>query len=148
MANHRRRVNALRALVAGSVLGANPVAATVDAEFLELIRVGRVRILARRYLLQVLHATRALDSTLRAFLIHHGILGGANALGQYLRALRDNATGIPAALAEAQRANYQNTVVNPRNTFMHQAGAAPLNDAQVANLLAEMDACLVDVFNL
>jgi hypothetical protein len=74
--------------------------------------------------------------------------GRANSLGQYLLVLRRNPTGVPPQLAEAQRAYFQTHIVNPRNTFMHQAGAAPLNDAEVAHLLAEMDACLAVVFAL
>lgn len=103
MANHRQRITALQALVAGSVLGGGPLGAIVNAEFEEVVRAGRVRILDRRYLLQVLHATRALDSALRGFIAHHGIPNGGNSLGSYLRALRHNPLPIPSQLSEAQR---------------------------------------------
>jgi hypothetical protein len=148
MANHRQRIDALRALIAGSVLGANPIAPIVDAEFLDCISAGRVRILRRRYLLQVLHSTRALDSALRAFLDHHGILQNQNTLNQYLVALRDNGTGVPMPLPEAQRLYFRQRIVDQRNIFMHRAGAAPLADQDVADLLGEMDACLAVVFSL
>jgi hypothetical protein len=148
MANHRQRITAIQALVAGSVLGNTPLGAVVNAEFDEAVRAGRVRILNRRYLLQVLHATRALDSALRAFIVHHGIPNGGNSLGSYLYALRNNPLAIPSQLTEAQRLYFQNQIVDARNTYMHQAGAAPLNDNELAILVADMETCLMDVFNL
>ena len=148
MANHRQRITALQALVAGSVLGGTLLAAAVNAEFDEVARAGRVRILNRRYLLQVLHATRALDSALRGFIAHHGITNAGNSLGSYLYALRNSPLPVPSPLAEAQRLYFQNQIVDVRNTYMHQAGTAPLNDNELVILVADMETCLTDVFNL
>ena len=150
MATHRQRIIALQTLVAGSVIAGTPQEAVVNNEFGEVIASGYVRRIPRRYLLQVLHSTRALDSALLAFLLHYGIAPPLpqRALGRYLRALRDHALLVIGTLPEARRAHYQNAIVNLRNDYMHRAGAAPNNDVEVATLVAEMEACLAEVFTL
>jgi hypothetical protein len=90
MATHRRRIAALKGLVAGSVLGGTATETRVNAEFDLVVVSGNVRTRSRRYLLQVLHSTRALDSALSAFVAHHAIPNAGHSLGSYLVALRDH----------------------------------------------------------
>src|SRR5206468_10833498 len=87
--------------------------------------------------------------TLRCGVIaNHGIPNAGNSLGSYLYALRNSPLPVPSPLAEAQRLYFQNQIVDVRNTYMHQAGTAPLNDNELAILVADMETCLTDVFNL
>jgi hypothetical protein len=148
MATHRRRIAALKALVSGSVLGGTPTEPTINGEFDQVVASGHVRILQRRYLLQVLHSTRALDSALRAFVAHHGIPSTGSSLGSYLHALQTHTHMGLGRLPAARRTHYQNNIVDVRNLFMHEAGTAPANDAALATLVSEMQACLAEVFAL
>lgn len=150
---HRARVRTLQALVAGTqCLAAHPQHSAIQAEFSEVYAVRRIRRSARRRLLEVLHSTRALDTTLAAFVTHHGcrMSNGKvpKALGQYLYALRDHSVGGLGTLAEAHRKQFQTGITNRRNRYMHEAFAFPVTDVEVRSLLAEMDNCLTVVTRL
>lgn len=150
MSVYQRRVNTIRALVAGSVISTNPaLLARIDQELQEVYRVVRVPQLPRRRLLQVLHTTRSLDSGLAFFLQHHAVPHPGRALGSYLRALVQNA-GHPvlAPLPVGARTHYQASIVDVRNRYMHEAGAFPGTDGEIMTLLSEMDACLAQVLSL
>jgi hypothetical protein len=148
VANHRQRITALQALVAGSALGALPVAATIQNEFEQVALSGRVRILNRRFILQILHSTRALDSALRSFVLHHAIPNGGNSLGGYLHALVHHLLPHLNTLPAARRLHFQNQIVAIRNRYLHEAGTFPANDQALATLVGEMEACLTEVFSL
>jgi hypothetical protein len=89
-----------------------------------------------------------LDSALSAFVAHYGIPNPQHTLGSYLVALRDHTLAGLGQLAPARRTHFQNAIVNVRNTYLHQAGTAPATDAALATLVAEMEACLAEVFAL
>jgi len=155
---HRQRVRLLQALVRGvPCLTGSPQFGALLQEFGEVHSVRRIRRATRRRILEVLHSTRALDSTLKAFVDHHGCLskgrhGRAGSipknLGAYLYALRDHTVPALAKLPEAQRQRFQKTIVDARNTYMHQAGAFPGSDVDIHLLLGEMHACLAVVSRL
>jgi len=145
MSGHRARVTALQTLIAGSPLPPNDIQRVIR-ELNEVFVAGRVRIPYRRLLLQVLHSTRALDSTLGGLITASG---GAppNSLGNALRHLKR--TGLNRnRLTETLGSHYQREIVKPRNTYMHQAGSYPASTAEIAKLLADMQQCLVDAVNL
>jgi hypothetical protein len=149
---HKARVRALQALVAGvPCLAANPQHSLLQQEFNEVYAVRKVRRSSRRRILEVLHSTRALDSTLKAFVRHHGCLPKPkkgktstppSSLGGYLYALRDHAVVGLGAITEPQRHGFQAQIVDTRNVYMHEAGAFPVLDADVQTLLSEMHTCL------
>ena len=87
MSTHIRRIRAMQALLAGSVLSVRSSYATIYNELSEVTLAGRIQRQGRKQLLQVLHSTRALDTSLQELLIHHGITIRRNSsLGTYLRA--------------------------------------------------------------
>lgn len=148
MATHRRRITALQALVAGSPLSGTANETTVNDEFDLVVRSGYVRITIRRYLLQMLHSTRALDTALAAFLSHHGINPNVSSLGGYLHALANHGNPGLSTLPQLRRQRFQNNIVAIRNHYLHAAGSVPANDAAIAAIVAEMEVCLMEVFNL
>ena len=145
MSGHRARVYALTALVAGSPLPAAQ-SAVVQQELREVYEVRRVRNVARRLLLQILHSTRALDTSLAALI---QAAGGppSRSLGSALVYLETS--GIHGNhLLPALRRRYQTNIVENRNKYMHEAGLFPVNTLEIATLLSEMQACLVDAYQL
>ena len=152
MSGHRRRVRTLQALV-GSIpcVALHPSGTAIQVEFSEVHRARRVRKAERRRLLEVLHSTRALDSTLSVFVSHHGCSTGgrsARSLGAYLRALESHAVPTLGRLPSALRWHFQSTIADPRNKYMHEAGAAPATDGDLVALLSEMHSCLAAVARL
>ena len=149
MSGYSRRVQTVRALVAGSVIAANTIQMTaIDLELEEAAKTVRIPQPSRRRLLQVLHTTRALDSSLREFLAVHQVPPG-NSLGSYLKRLRDNnAHPVIAPLPAASRTRFQTRIVDLRNRYMHEAGAFPATKGETMQLLSEMHECLVEVLAL
>jgi hypothetical protein len=90
------------------------------------------------WLLSVLHTTRALDTTL-AELCRARKWSRPDSLGGALHALLTNKI-ISASAKQA----YQRTIVDPRNRYMHRAGAMP-QKRQADQLLAEMQSCLAAI---
>lgn len=89
-----------------------------------------------RWLLQVLHTTRALDTCLARIIAQHRWAVTTPSLGGYLRELRDK-----GVIVEHQRHHWQNSLVGPRNLYMHSANMMPLQHT-ADGLLDEMDACM------
>lgn len=148
MSDSKRRVRLMKALVAGSPVSGTAKHADIQAEFEEVLLVRRVIKRSRKRLLQVLHSTRALDSTLTAFIHLKGYRSTPSSLGSYLYALRDgNGTSLNR-ISETERAHYQKHIVGLRNQYMHEAGLMPTTDSEVLTLLAEMETCLQRVLSL
>ncbi len=89
-----------------------------------------------RWLLQVLHTTRALDTCLSRVVAQRGWTVQKPSLGAYLVKL--SAKGV---IVEHQRRHWQDTLVQPRNTYMHSANQMPPQRG-ADDLLDEMDACM------
>jgi|WetSurMetagenome_2_1015567.scaffolds.fasta_scaffold682117_2 hypothetical protein len=116
MSDCKRRLDAIRCLVVGSVVSADHDYTNILGELNEVERVRKVVEKARRRLLQILHTTRTLDSLLLAYMRQKGIALGHNtmSLGGYLNALSANGRITTAAV---QR--YQRNIVDVRNRYMH-----------------------------
>lgn len=144
MASHRARIAALSALIASASMPATQRQRVSD-EFDAVVVAARTRNVPRRHLIQLLHATRGLDSgTSQIILSSGGTLQPS--LGAMLYWLRN--TGIGGmTLPEATRHHYQTTIVDVRNRYVHEAGAFP-TDSELLLLLSEMEACLFDVLSL
>jgi hypothetical protein len=137
-----KRAETFRVLIAGSVVATQPEMTDIDSELKELAVSSRVWRRRRKYLLQVLHTTRTLDTFLVSFTSHHGCKVSGKSLGRYLVALRDHNLKHLRALTEAERKQFQDAIVDLRNTYMHAAGRFPATDAEISKLLSDMHACL------
>jgi hypothetical protein len=149
MSHHRRRIRTIQAIIAGSPAIVNdPLYDVIIREFDEVYCARRVRIRDRRRLLQVLHSTRALDTCLRVFIDFHNC-PSARSLGGYLRSLQNHRSPtLRGRLSHPERHRFQNSITNNRNRYMHEAGAYPTDDNEVAQLLSEMQDCLLIVLAL
>jgi len=149
MSTSRRRIRTIQAIVAGCpAIGGAPIHTLIDTEFNEVHRARWVRIRDRRRLLQVLHSTRALDSSLKTFLNYHNCPQG-NSLGGYLWSLtRHQSATLRTRLSGTARHHFQQEIVDKRNRYMHEAGSYPGNAAEVENLLSEMQDCIATVVAL
>src|SRR5260370_17272227 len=135
---HRRRIDALKTLAIGALPAAD--AGVVNAEFERVTQAGKVRMLHRRYLLEVIHSSRAIDTGLQRYLFHRDSVLKRN-IPAVLTYLRD--TGIAGNRLSFHRYKSHTTnVAKVRNTFAHEAGAFPANSSEVEALLAALDACL------
>jgi hypothetical protein len=139
----KRRIETVKVLVTSSVVSLHPIHLAVLEELDNAYKSARVRLLNRKRILQVLHMTRALDSSLKTFVDHHGCGGQAHNLGGYLIALATH-----GYIDDAERAYYQTRIVARRNIYMHEAGTFPPHDQEISDLLDDMSACLTRVFNL
>jgi hypothetical protein len=149
MSTHRRRISAIQALIAGSPLASRPSYTPIYNEFNEVMSAGRIRRHDRKRLLQLLHSTRALDSSLQELVDYYGIGHGINrSLGGYLRRFSNHTRPGLTQLPNSLRTYYQNTIVDIRNQYLHEAGTYPMNDAEIRDLLAEMQDCLLNVITL
>lgn len=146
MSTLNRRLQTMKALVhASAELSANAaMCSTVCAEFDEAVRASAVSGESRRRLLQILHSTRALDTALKAFVQHHAIQAKPS-LGGYLKALTQHGVMGLRKLPPPRQSQYQQRIVNPRNKYMHEAGAAPTDHHEILALLSEMQSCLAEV---
>jgi hypothetical protein len=150
MSFHFRRIQAIHAVVAGSVVSRSVSYAKIRDEFSEVAKDGRIVNRNRRFLLQVLHSTRALDTSLAELINQYGIINNARSLGAYLKVFSSTSFGAlgHARLPSAKVTYYQNAIVNKRNQYMHSAGAVPANNDEIRILLSEMQACLFEIFAL
>lgn len=132
----------MQALVRGSIIyGANPSLSHVDAELEELGRCVRLQPIRRQRLLQVIHASRALDTCLSAVIASNGITpqhGIGKMLGQ-LRALTPNSYGY---MSHGTASAFISTIAHKRNRYAHQAGSFPSSTKEVDELVSEVHACL------
>ena len=148
MSDSKRRVRFMKALVEGSLVSSSGRLADIQAEFEEVLLARRVLKKSRKRLLQVLHSTRALDSTLKEFTDVHGCLPSSPSLGRYLYELQSGNCTSLKRLRKPERVRYQKQIVDLRNKYMHEAGLMPADDSEVLTLLAEMQACLQRVLSL
>lgn len=136
-----------------SIVVSHPISATaniaaLEAEYRQVIDVAILTPPQRKHILQILHSTRALDSTLRAILDHYSIRGDADALGKYLYKFRDHRNRHISNICDATRMHYQTTIVQIRNLHLHNAGSYPNNDLDVYALIGEMNALLALIATL
>jgi len=145
-------------VIAASLLGNTIPCQKVLKEFEEVKRVDSMAIEEKtRRLLQILHSTRALDSTLAAFIKNYGYTypsGSGKKVNKSLYSYLDlicygnPATANIRKLKESDLKNYQQKIVNERNRYMHEADAFPIDDREILSLLSVMNECLAKVFSL
>jgi hypothetical protein len=150
MRDNMRRVAALSALVLGDpAIAGSPIQTRIQQELAEVSRARSVNAKHRRWVLQVLHSTRALDSTLKSFTTHHGCAAHPPSLGKYISVLvKHTSTTLGSQLSTADAARFKKSIANVRNHYMHEAGAFPASDREVLTLLSEMADCLSTILSL
>lgn len=138
----------MKALLAGSVAcSSSSFYHDIIKELDELVATRRVSEQKRRLLLEVLHSTRALDSSLAAVNTHYSCDPAARTLGQYLYALVNHSHTSLGRLSTNQVGQFNAKIVKLRNRYMHSAGAFP-NKSEVAHMLAVIEQCLATVVAL
>lgn len=148
MNNLKRRVATMQSLLASSVVSGTTSYPKIRVELTEAENVQTVSKEKRRHLLQILHLTRALDSTLAEFTDYYDCKGQKPTLGAYLRNLTNHCSPLINKLPEASRKRYQKAIVDKRNNYMHNAGEFPANSHEITVLLQEMSTCMAEVLAL
>ena len=144
----------MRVLIEASAVKDDPTRCSLIAG--ELNRVTTAQKLTnknRRWLLQVLHSTRAFDTTLATYVDRRPIISPPGdspprGLGEYLDLLKRHRTPGLAKLSGTAAKGYKRRIADPRNRYMHEAGAFPASESEVRTLLAEMEVCLTEVLSL
>jgi hypothetical protein len=145
MSSAKKRIDTLNVIVTGSIIASEHECNLVQGEFNEVYRCSNVMPKQRKHLLQILHATRGLDTALGTFARLHAIPYRTPALGAYIWSFANHSKAGLQHLTEAERKQFQSEIVDKRNHFMHQAGAFPNQDKVVNKILSEMQTCLARV---
>ena len=147
MSTNLSRVTALKALVAGSVVANSQKYPDILFAFDQINRAQKVRRRDCKRLRQVVHANRALNTTLKESNNAYRVTGGFS-MSQYLKDLvnhnKSNIRKLPKQLQE----QYELSIVRFRNRLMHESVVVPQKDSDVLNLLSEMHNCLQTVIKL
>ncbi|EJG2023453.1 hypothetical protein BS026_RS08700 [Vibrio parahaemolyticus] len=145
MSSAKKRIDTLNVIVTGSIIASEHECNLVQGEFNEVHRCSNVSPKQRKHLLQILHATRGLDTALGTFARLHAIPYKTPALGSYIWSFANHTKPGLQHLTQAERHQFQTEIVDKRNHFMHQAGAFPNQDRVVNKILSEMQTCLARV---
>jgi hypothetical protein len=133
------RVATVKALVVGTS-GFAAVQREVVIELDELYDARLVRKRDRRRLLQVLHASRAVDTALAAILAADGVSPAPRSIGQSLNKLGSRGVhGRTLTATDVRTYSARFRVV--RNMYAHDAGAFP-SESEAATHIADMETCL------
>ena len=112
----------------------------VDHELQEIGRSTKISPERRKYLLQVFHGMRALESALKEVVRSHGI-PPKDTLGGVLYQLNGFPAHHPAHLSAKELSRFLNKVKNARNRIMHQANTFPNSAKETDAILGEITAC-------
>ena len=150
MSRRNQRTNTIKTILAGSCIRLHASYSLIDGELSECDRTARVSPNNRQWLLQILHLTRALDSSLIAFMGQRAIPIDAKArhIKGYLRTLSNHSAPGVRRLPTQVVQNCQAAIVSPRNKYMHQAGAFPAAVKEVQSLRGEIETLLALVVAL
>ena len=96
---------------------------------------------------KVQHATRAMDTGMRAILDRYAVIPGQKSMGGYLAEFRKGKSGCFARLSVSLSQRIQDDVVEKRNIFMHAAGQYP-TPAQMTQMLSDVNSYLQTIINL
>lgn len=141
MSSRSREAQTLRAIVRSSERFASDQQRDAVAEELtQFLNSARLQPLDRRRLLQFIHVSRALETTLLgACQSRHLPPPSVPSMVAYLNQLVGCS---PAALPQAVRDNCKARVADVRNRLAHAAGAYPAGDLQLASGFDAARACL------
>lgn len=143
----KKRIETMLVIISASPINTSAFRSDIEAEIKSIISCSRIQG-NHRYLLEVTHAARALETALRELLVSLSIpLGDKPSLAFYLTQFTKHASTLPKTLGVHQRNSYQNSVIEPRNTFMHNANFYPTS-AIADSYTSATQSCLAEVINL
>ncbi len=145
MSATKSRHRLMQALVRGSVMyGTDPNLNHVDTELGELGNCGRLQPVKRQRLLQVFHASRALDTCLHTVLLLNGVTpkNGIGAMLNQLKALPPNVRGY---MTHSKASAFKSSIAYKRNRYAHKAASFPSSTKEVDDLVSEVHACLASI---
>ncbi len=153
MSGDKKRVQLIQVLLAGSpVIAKSGSHSLISGEFQEILLVHQIRNKTRRHLLEMFHAARALDTTLKAFVQHPTHLPAMRvqrpSMGAYLVSLQNHMVSGLGRITATERHHFQQCIVNRRNLYLHEAGRAPCSATEVSQFLDEVTACIARVLSL
>ena len=132
----------MRALVKGAPsYSVDLLMQAVDRELEELGGSTRMQPLTRQRLLQVIHASRALDTSLRAILLANNIVPN-HGIGKMLHQMRSLPPATRGYLDYAAASGFVTSIANTRNRYAHKAASFPSSTQEVDRLVAEVHACM------
>ena len=142
MSARKSRHLLMQALVKGAPsYGGDPLLVAVNRELEELGRCTRLQPLTRQRLLQVLHASRALDTCLSSILRANNITPN-HGIGKMLHQLRSMPPATRGYLNYSAASAFVASIANPRNRYAHKAASFPSSTREVDRLVAEVHACM------
>lgn len=145
MSSRKARHLAMQAILRGSaVFGLSPDFAHVDRELAELGSCNRLQPLNRQRLLQVIHASRALDTCLRSLLLLNGKKPD-HGIGKMLHQLKLLPPQSRAYLDHSTATAFVSSIAHTRNRYAHRAASFPTSTQEVDKLVAEVQACLASI---
>ncbi|HVJ78103.1 MAG TPA: hypothetical protein VM620_09730 [Hyphomicrobium sp.] len=145
MSVRKSRHQAMLALLVGSATyGARREIAQIALELSELGRCSRLQPLNRQRLLQVIHASRAIDTCLSTILAANGI-NPKSGIGGKLYQLNGIPRGRRGHLPTQQAKNFEVAIAHKRNRYTHSAGAFPTSAHEVDTFVSDVQACLTMV---
>lgn len=142
MSARKARHKAMQAIVRGSSLyGTCPELNHVEQEFAELGACNAMQPLKRQRFLQIMHAARALDTTLHVVI---KAAGGAprHGIGKMLHQLPSLPPSSRGHLSSPVATSFVSSICTSRNRYAHKAGAFPTSQQEADSLVAEVHACV------
>lgn len=131
------------ALVRGSThYGADVRLNHVEEELSELGSVERAKPVKRQRLLKIIHASRAIDTTLGVILDVNGITP-LHGIGKRLAQLKTLPPATRGYIDHPTMVTYRASVAGVRNKYAHNAGAFPTATLEVEKFVSEVQACMV-----
>lgn len=145
MSARKARHKTMQALVRGSRLfGANPDLNHVDNELGDLGRCNSLQPVRRQRFLQIMHATRALDTTLTVVLTSAGLVP-RHGIGKMLHQLPSLPRTTQGYLSQSAKTSFVTGICPTRNRYAHKAGAFPTSQREVDIVVSEIHACMAAV---
>jgi hypothetical protein len=132
----------MQALVRGSAhYGAAVRLNHVDEELAELGRSDRVMPVRRQRLLKIIHAARAIDTTLGVILDSNGKVP-LHGIGKRLDQLKTLSPAARGYMNHPTVVAFRSSIANVRNDYVHKAGLFPTSTQEVDTFVSEVHACM------
>jgi hypothetical protein len=142
MSARKSRHLLMQALVRSSPLfGVRSELNHVDAELAELGRCTKLQPLHRQRLLQVIHASRAIDTLLSAILVTYG-QSPKTGIGGKLHQLKALPPATRGYINHATASAFDTAIAHKRNRYAHMAGSFPNSQQEADQFVSEVHACL------
>src|SRR6516165_5008969 len=136
----------MQALVRGSAHYGTAVHLNhVDEELAELGRIDSVQPVRRRRLLKIIHAARAIDTTLGVILDANGRVP-SHGIGKRLDQLKTLAPATRGYMNHTTVVAYRTSIAKVRNDYAHKAGQFPTSTQEVETFVSEVHGCLTLIF--